>query len=245
MRRLDTVLFDLDDTLHDDTACYRGAAEQVAQEIAAAHAIDALALKAAYVMEAESFWQRLSGDVLKTKLAPLREEMWRNALSSVGLDHPELPRYCADRYIRIRNERLELFPGAIDLLRALRERHVKLGLVTNGFSETHREKIELLRIGSLFDAIFIADEVGMVKPDPLLFAHACMQLESRPARSAMVGDRYERDIRGAHEAGLFTVWVNVHGAALPAGAPPPDATVETIGQVLSVLPLGGVSSSGR
>src|SRR5579862_8444596 len=53
MRRLDTVLFDLDDTLHDDTACYRGAAEQVAQEIAAAHAIDALALKAAYVMEAE------------------------------------------------------------------------------------------------------------------------------------------------------------------------------------------------
>lgn len=237
MRRLEAVLFDLDDTLHDDTASYRGAAEQVAQEIAASHAIDALALKAAYVNEAESFWQRLSADYLKVKLAPLRIEMWRNALSSIGLDVPHLPEQAADRYVAVRNEKLELFPGALDLLHTLRGRGLKLGLVTNGFSETHREKIELLRLGAVFDAIFIADEVGMVKPDPLLFAHACLKLDSAPARSAMVGDRYDRDIRGAADAGLFTVWVNVHGAALPQDAPPPDATVERITQVESVLPL--------
>lgn len=237
MRRLETVLFDLDDTLHDDTASYRAAAEQVAEEIAAAHAIDALALKAAYVNEAESFWQRLSPDDLSMKLAPLREQMWRDALSAVGLDHPALPAHAADRYTVIRNERLELFPGAIDLLRSLRERGIKLGLVTNGFSETHREKIELLRLGPMFDAVFIADEVGMIKPDPLLFAHACLKLQSAPARSAMVGDRYERDIRGAAQAGLFTVWVNVHGAVLPEGAQPADATVDTIAQVEFVLPL--------
>jgi len=237
MRRLDTVLFDLDDTLHDDTASYRGAAERVAEVIAAMHAIDALALKAAYVNEAESFWQLLSPDQLSVKLAPIRTRMWSNALNAVGLDVPNLPEYAADRYVAVRNERLELFPGAIDLLRSLRERGVKLGLVTNGFSETHREKIELLRLGPMFDAIFIADEVGMVKPDPLLFAHACVKLQSAPARSAMVGDRYDRDIRGAAQAGLFTVWVNVHAAALPKGAPPPDATVERIGQVENVLPL--------
>lgn len=237
MSTLDTVLFDLDDTLHDDTASYRGAAEQVAHEIAAEHAIDALALKAAYVNEAESFWQRLSPDFLKLKLAPLRTEMWRNALTSLGLDDPHLPDRAADRYVIVRNEKLELFPGALDLLRSLRGRGVKLGLVTNGFSETHREKIELLELGPLFDAIFIADEVGMVKPDPLLFAHACLKLGSAPARSAMVGDRYDRDIRGAAQAGLFTVWVNVHAADLPPGAAPPDATVERIAQVESVLPL--------
>lgn len=238
MRSLETVLFDLDDTLHDDTECYRGAAEQVAHEIAAAHAVDALALKAAYVAEAEGFWQRLSSEHLTTRLGPLRSQMWRSALAAVGIEDAALPDYCADRYNAIRNERLELFPGAIDLLHALRDRGIKLGLVTNGFSETHREKIELLRLGPLFDAIFIADEVGMVKPDPMLFAHACLKLESAPARSAMVGDRYDRDIRGAARAGLFTVWVNVHGASLPAGAPAPDATVTTIDQVESVLPLG-------
>jgi HAD superfamily hydrolase (TIGR01549 family) len=237
MRHLDAVLFDLDDTLHDDTASYRGAAEQVAHEIAATHAIDALELKTAYVNEAESFWQRLSPDFLKLKLAPLRTQMWRNALSSIGLDDPQLPEHAADRYVAVRNEKLELFPGALDLLRSLRGRGLKLGLVTNGFSETHREKIELLELGPLFDAIFIADEVGMVKPDPLLFAHACLKLQSAPARSAMVGDRYDRDIRGAAQAGLFTVWVNVHGAVLPEGVQAPDATVDRISQVESVLPL--------
>lgn len=237
MRALEAVLFDLDDTLHDDTASYHGAAEQVAQEIAASHAIDALALKTAYVNEAESFWQRLGPEQLSVKLGSLRALMWGNALASVGLEEASLAELCSARYNAVRNERLELFPGALDLLRSLRERGLKLGLVTNGFSETHREKIELLRLGPLFDAIFIADEVGMIKPDPLLFAHACLRLGSAPARSAMVGDRYERDVHGAAKAGLFTVWVNVHHAPLPAGAPPPDAMVETIAQVESVLPL--------
>ena len=40
----------------------------------------------------------------------------------------------------------------------------------------------------------------------------------------MIGDRYDRDIRGAHDAGLFTVWVNVRNEHVPEGAPPPDAT---------------------
>ena len=56
MRRIELVLFDLDDTLHDDTHAYSSAAEEVAREIAAEHGIDALALKAAYIAVAEGFW---------------------------------------------------------------------------------------------------------------------------------------------------------------------------------------------
>ena len=44
------------------------AAEEVAREVAAEHGIDALALKAAYIAEAEGFWHRLSADDLKVKL---------------------------------------------------------------------------------------------------------------------------------------------------------------------------------
>ena len=93
----------------------------------------------------------------------------------------------------------------------------------------------MLQIGDYFDAIFIADEVGMVKPDPMLFAHACTRLESSPSVSAMVGDRYDRDIRGALEAGLFTVWINRYDSALPAGARPPDRTVASISEVQAAL----------
>lgn len=232
---LEAVLFDLDDTLHDDTFAFNSAAEAVAREIAAEHGIDALALKDAYVAEAEGFWIRLTPDHLKTKLGGLRERMWATALGEFGILDPALVTRSSARYIEYRRGYLELFPGALDLLRTLRARGVKVGMLTNGFAETHHEKIAVLQLTDEFDAIFIADEVGMIKPDPLLFAHACTKMGCAPARSAMVGDRYERDISGALEAGLFTVWMNVHRATLPAGARAPDVTVDDLAGVRAVL----------
>ncbi len=239
MRDLRAVLFDLDDTLHDDTQAFTSAAEEVARDVAAEYGIDALALKEAYVAEAEGFWKRLTADhvhqLLVTKLTSLRARLWGTALSSVGLDDPRLTERSAANYNLYRRKYFALFPGALDLLKRLKAAGKKLGLVTNGVSETHREKIALLEVSEYFDAIFLADEVGMVKPDPRLFAHACEKLGNGPAATAMVGDRYERDIAGAIEAGLFTVWMNLRGEPLPDGAAAPDATVGTISEVGAYL----------
>ena len=235
MRRLEVVLFDLDDTLHDDTYAYHNAAEEVAREVAAEHGIDALALKAAYITEAEGFWHRLTADDLKVKLASIRAGMWQAALESVGVDDSSVAQRSAERYNAYRIKYFTLFPGATDVLRSLRERGMKLGIVTNGLSETHREKIALLQISDYFDAIFLSDEVGMVKPDPLLFAHACRTLGGAPAHAAMVGDRYDRDIRGAMDAGLYTIWLNVRDEELPPGATPPDATCSSIAEAGRIL----------
>ncbi len=234
-REIAAVLFDLDDTLHDDTLAFTSAAEEVAREVAAEHGIDALALKSAYVEQAEGFWQKLSGEQLQVKMTQLRESLWDAALTSVGLRDPELAVRSAQNYNSYRQKYFELFPGALDLLRSLKERGMRLGLVTNGFSETHRDKVAVLQIAEYFDALFLPDETGMLKPDPLLFAHACGRLGVAPAKSAMVGDRYERDIAGAAQAGLFTVWVNVRAEVVPAGRTPPDVTVERIDQVAAHL----------
>lgn len=238
------VLFDLDDTLHDDTHAFTTAAQEVAAEVAAEHGIDALALKKAYIAEAEGFWHRLTANELQTKLSQWRSTMWGNALRSVGLDDPHLAERSATNYNIYRKKYFALFPGALDLLRELKAKDVKLALLTNGVSETHREKIALLQIAEYFDAIFLADEVGMVKPDPLLFAHACTKLRTSPSESAMVGDRYERDISGALSAGLFTIWMNVRNERLPAGVPPPNVTVSSISEVASHL-IGEASRHAR
>ena len=234
---LAAVLFDLDDTLHDDTLAYRRAARRVASDVAREHGVDAEALLAAYVELAESFWKNLSSEHLGVRLAGLRAQMWAGALAAVGLEDIALAERCGTAYNDYRKGYLQLWPGALELLAALRAAGHKIGLITNGFSETHREKLALLKLEDAFDEIFIADEVGMLKPDPRLFELACARLGAEPAASAMVGDRYERDIRGAHALGLFTVWVNVHGERVPAGGPVPDAIVNAIAEVEGVLPL--------
>jgi putative hydrolase of the HAD superfamily len=235
MRTIDIVLFDLDDTLHDDTLAFTSAADEVARELAIEHGIDALALKQAYVAEADRFWHGLSADQLKNRIGEMRERMWSSALRNVGLADESLALRSAARYHEYRKKYFTPFPGAVELLRSLRARGKRLGLVTNGFSETHREKIELLRLGEYFDALFLPDEVGMLKPDPLLFAHACRTLGGSPSASAMVGDRYERDIRGAAQAGLFTIWLNIRAERLAEGMPAPDATCSSLAEVAAVL----------
>jgi putative hydrolase of the HAD superfamily len=237
MREIDTVLFDLDDTLHDDTTAYLTAARSVADAVAAERGIDPGTLVDAYEGAAMRFWSSLTAAHLSQTIADQRERMWLEALAALGIVDRALAQRCAARYGEARaGTVLELVPGAVDVLAALRRRGCKLGLVTNGFAATHHEKIERLGLRGLMDAFFLADEVGMVKPDPELFRHACKVLGSDPDRSAMVGDRYARDVVGALEAGLYAVLLDVHATPIPEGAPQPDAIVTSLAEVLDVLP---------
>jgi putative hydrolase of the HAD superfamily len=237
MRAIDTVLFDLDDTLHDDSAAFAEAAARVGRDVERAHGVDAAAVARAYIAEANRFWKQLSANSLGAGILATRTEMWHAALRAVGIDDARYAAACGDAYGAYRSDVLALYPGALMCITALRERGCRLGIVTNGFAATHYEKIERLGLTPLFDALFMADEVGMVKPDPGIFRHACAVLGSDPARTAMVGDRYDRDVIGAAEAGLFTVLIDVHRTPLPPGGRPPDAVVATVADVLAVLPL--------
>ena len=234
---LKAVLFDLDDTLHDDTLTYRRAAEAVANEVAAQRGVAAATLMNAYVAEADRFWQELSPSAFETPVGTLRVTMWNAALVAVGIDDPALAASCGAAYNRFRREFLELWPGALELLERLRARGLKLAMITNGMAETHRDKIAILRLEAAFDEIFIADEVGMIKPDVRIFELAAERLGVAPNECAMVGDRLERDVRGARDAGMFTVWMNVREETVPPAGPHPDATVFSIVDVEAALPF--------
>lgn len=231
------VLFDLDDTLHDDTEAYSRASERVAEEIARERPVDAQALRRAYADTSEAFWEKLSDYHVLTPFVGLRRSLWHAAIRTQGIDDEALAERAATAFNRYRKGYLRPFPGSLELLAALRARGLKLGMVTNGFAETHREKITLLELESAFDEILIADEVGMVKPDPRIFLHACGRMETLPNRTVMVGDRFDRDIKGAQAAGLFSVWFNVRQESVPPGAQPPDAIANDMDE-LSRLLLG-------
>ena len=122
---------------------------------------------------------------------------------------------------------------------ALRERGCKLGIVTNGFAATHHEKVDRVGLRPYVDALFLADEMGMVKPDPEIFRHGVPHARQRAGPD---GDGRRplrpRHHRGGRASGLFTVLIDIHAIPLPEGARPPDAVVDTIADVLGVLPLG-------
>ena len=98
-------------------------------------------------------------------------------------------------------------PGALELLHAVREAGLPVGLASN----SSREFVErVLAVAGLldghFDQILTADDVERPKPAPDLYLAACSALRVAPARTAALEDS-ETGVMSARAAGLFVVAV--------------------------------------
>jgi putative hydrolase of the HAD superfamily len=107
---------------------------------------------------------------------------------------------------------VDLIPGARELLVALRDRGHPLALVVDGEVAENAAARAVHGLDGLFDAIAISEEVGVSKPDPRIFEVALERLgldpSAEPGRVVMVGNRLERDVKGAARLGIRTVWLD-------------------------------------
>jgi putative hydrolase of the HAD superfamily len=93
------------------------------------------------------------------------------------------------------------------LLESLRERGLKLGLVSNAFDPgwlLHRD-LEQMGLADRLDFAVFSSEVGKRKPHPAIFERALEALGVAAADAVFVGDRLVEDVRGAGELGMTTV----------------------------------------
>ena len=93
-----------------------------------------------------------------------------------------------------------------ELLNALTalSRLAKLGVITNGTSESQRQKIHAAQLDQAFapDHLWISAEIGKAKPDPAIFLMASSALGVPPGQCLFVGDREDDDVAGARAAGM-------------------------------------------
>ena len=93
------------------------------------------------------------------------------------------------------------------LLDSLRERGLRVGLVSNAFDPGWllRQDLDRMGIAQRLDAAVFSSEVGKRKPHASIFEAALEALAVEPARALFVGDRLYEDVRGAKELGMTTV----------------------------------------
>ncbi len=106
--------------------------------------------------------------------------------------------------------RAELVPGMLEALRQLQARGYRLGAVSDGQVEGARRILRQHKLEQgLFDTIVISEAVGVQKPDRRMFQAALEALGIAPAdygRVLMVGNNLARDVLGANDSGLISVW---------------------------------------
>ncbi len=110
-----------------------------------------------------------------------------------------------------------LISGTEDLLEYLDPKY-NLHIITNGFREVQHNKLSSSGIGHYFKTVTNSEDVGVKKPNPLIFEHAIKISGAKRSNSIMIGDNYEADILGAEASGLSAICFNYHKENLPTNS---------------------------
>lgn len=253
--RAKAVYFDLDDTL----CGYWDAAKGGLRAAFEAHPVPGFSTDdaiAAWAKEFRRYAEELKTshwyEIYLTQGSITRTEMMRQALEAMGVEDSAHAWRLSETYGIERDARLELFPEARNVLRALYGRF-RLGLITNGPADVQRQEIATLGIGQYFDVVLIEGEMGIGKPHAAVFRRAEEEAGAAGDEVVFVGNSYAHDIAPAIRAGWRTVWVRresdvppsaegVRREEIPPGGPQPDATV---GSLESLPELLGVERLDR
>jgi haloacid dehalogenase superfamily, subfamily IA, variant 3 with third motif having DD or ED/haloacid dehalogenase superfamily, subfamily IA, variant 1 with third motif having Dx(3-4)D or Dx(3-4)E len=122
------------------------------------------------------------------------------------------------------------------LLESLRERGLKLGLVSNAFDPPdllHRDLAQF-GIAERVDFALFSSEVGRRKPDPEIFQRALDEAGVDAAEALFVGDTLASDIAGATALGLRTCQALWFRADDDPDGPEPDFQAFTQMDVLTI-----------
>jgi putative hydrolase of the HAD superfamily len=228
-----TILFDLDDTLFDHMGTARAALAATAARRPTLHGVPVETLYQLYselleelhplVMTGRLSYLEARQQRFTRLLAPYEPTPTAAAVAQLAEQH-------YGQYQQLRRP----VPGALALLQALKPMY-KIGIVTNNRTAEQQEKLRHLGMSHLVDALITSEDVGVLKPDPAIYAQALQRLGATPAETVMVGDNWQADVVGALAVGIRPVWLNRLVVVRPLPEVAELASLEPLAEVYQLL----------
>ena len=154
-----------------------------------------------------ALWAALErGEVTRERL---RSERFRLLFEAFGIEAD--PVTFNAQYLKHLGQRGDQLDGAESVLDQLFG-GTRMALLTNGFAEVQRTRLDHSGLGQFFEVVIISDEVGFAKPDPRIY-DASFEAMGNPSKSSvlMVGDSLTSDMQGGLNYGIDTCWFNPGG----------------------------------
>jgi putative hydrolase of the HAD superfamily len=128
------------------------------------------------------------------------------------------------------------YPHVAETLSALRDRGLKLGVVTDAHNGNALKRLKKAGLEEFFDAIITMDMSGKAKPSPEPFLLAMKKLGVNASETMLVGDSIRRDIVPAKALGMLAVHAvygdrNFHEGERDGA----DCVIRGIGEVIGVV----------
>ncbi|MBW3012308.1 TIGR02253 family HAD-type hydrolase [Candidatus Woesearchaeota archaeon] len=218
------VIFDLDNTLIDFMRFKKLAVEE---------AIDAM-IDAGLKLPKKKALEKLY--VLYYKEGLEDPKIFQKFLEQVTgkMDYKKLA-YAIVAYRQARTGFLHPYPGTKRTLIELREKWLKLAIVSDAPKLKAWIRLASMKIDDFFDVVVGHEDTGRLKPSRLPFRAAMRELKVKPSECLMVGDRPDRDMKGARALGMKTCFAKYgySGKSKPKGKW--DFEINSIEELVNVV----------
>ena len=243
VRRIQAVIFDLDDTLLDwsqQTDWLSNISGPHIQNV-----YDYLATNGNSMPTPEELFQNYQKAIIsnwreakKTWAGVNFESVLVSCLEMSGLNSAEIDMHevlLAYDWNIVPN--VTLFNDTVPVLDSLHQQGYKIGLVTNSMMPMWMRDIELREYGILdyFDARITSGDTGHMKPHPAIYERVLNLLNVTAETAVFVGDRPANDIAGANAFGLTSIWMNPPHTNHELGDIVPDYEITTLQELLPIL----------
>lgn len=112
-----------------------------------------------------------------------------------------------------------MHPDIIPMLQGLKDKNIKIGLITNCFNE-ERDAIRNSILFQYFDVVCMSCELGIKKPDQRIFELCIEQLEISPKDCLYCGDGGSKELEVAQRMNMLPVqalWYLKENSRQPVG----------------------------
>jgi putative hydrolase of the HAD superfamily len=221
-RRITAVIFDMDNTLFDFVE---------AKLIACAAVISYLKVPVESVVLLKYFLRPIHGFESHENI---RDFLHDNSYSQTAFTR------CCAIYDKEKIAAIKPYPHVAETLSALRERGLKLGVVTDAHNGNALKRLNKAGLEEFFDAVITMDMSGKAKPSPEPFLLGMQLLGVTASETMLVGDSIHRDIEPAKALGMFAVHAvygdrNFHEGERDGA----DITISEIREVVGLIGEGG------
>ncbi|MBX3163450.1 MAG: YjjG family noncanonical pyrimidine nucleotidase [Bacteroidetes bacterium] len=204
--RLTHLFFDLDDTLWDFEKNSCAVLHELFFEFDLSQKLqtDFDTFLAKYKTTNQQLWQKYYRKEIDKSF--LRNHRFNEAFKQFNYDNYNENLLVTEQYLTRSPHGTHLKNGCIETLEYLKKQNYQLHIITNGFKEAQRVKIDGSKLRPYFSHIIISEEYNLTKPDEKIFRLAETFANANKHNCVMIGDNFESDIEGAVNAG----WEAIH-----------------------------------